>query len=72
MVPYVLVMAICILSSFMDVFSSIIAGLTEHQMVLGMIVLTCALVQDRSGLMISFISIPVSYHLSVMSYQKRR
>lgn len=61
MVPYVLVMVICILSSFMDVFSSIIAGLTEHQMVLGMI-----------SLMISFISIPVSYHLSVMSYQKRR
>ena len=61
LIAYVLVMAICILPSFINVFSSIIAALIKHQMILGII-----------SLIISFVIIPVSYHLSVMCYQKRR
>lgn len=61
MIPFVLVMAICILPSFIDVFSSIMAGLIKHQMILEIICL-----------MISLVILPVSYHLSVMCYQKRR
>lgn len=61
MVPFVLVMAICILPSFIDVFSSIVAGLLKHQIVL-----------ETISLLISFVIILVSYHLSVICYQKRR
>ncbi len=61
MIPFVLVMAICILPSFIDVFSSIITGLIKHQMVLEII-----------SLIISFVILLVSYHLSIMCYQKRR
>ena len=60
-IPFVLVTAVCILPSFIDVFSSIIAELLKNQMMFGMI-----------SLIISFVIIPVSYHLSVMCYQKRR
>lgn len=61
MIPFVLVMAICILPFFIDVFSSIVAGLIKHQMVLEMV-----------SIIISFVILLVSYHLSVMCYQKRR
>lgn len=60
-IPFVLVMAICILPSFIDVFSNIIEGLIQHQIILEMI-----------SLIISLAIIPVSYHLSVMCYQKKR
>ncbi|MCM1046915.1 MAG: ABC-2 transporter permease [Clostridiales bacterium] len=61
MLPFVLIMAICILPSFIDVFSSIVIGLLKNQIVL-----------EIMSLLISFVIIPVSYHLSVICCQKRR
>lgn len=60
-IPFALVMTICILPSFIDVLSNIITELLKHQMIL-----------EIMCLIISFAILPVSYHLSVISYQKRR
>ncbi len=59
MIPFILVMAICILPFFLDAFLGIITGLMEHQMKLEIIIL-----------IISFIVLLVSYNLSVKCYQK--
>ena len=61
MIPFILVIAICVLPFFIDAFLSIITGLIKHQTILELIIL-----------IISFILLPVSYNLSVKCYQKRR
>jgi len=61
MIPFVSIMAIFILPSFIDAFSNLIAELIKHQIILGII---CFIV--------SFVILPVSYRLSIICYQKRR